>query len=193
MNCHSTSHGTRVTQTHRYKTAILSVAMASLALPAVADTLRFEYTGLLQEWTVPADVTSLTLSLWGAGGGGYNPVSPGAAGAYVTGDLAVTPGSVLTFAVGRGGVPAVSQIGGAAGGLGGGGAGGNGGDGAPAYGFAGALDPGLGGASGGRFYQAGQNGGIVISYTFSPVPEPATNAAVLGVAVAGRALWRRRR
>lgn len=71
----------------------------------------FNYTGTNQTYTVPAGVTSLIVSVWGAGGGGGNSsfnnpnTCNGGGGAFVTGTLAVTPGQVLTLTVGGGGVP----------------------------------------------------------------------------------------
>ena len=52
----------------------------------------------------PAGVTSITVHLWGAGGGGgFGTDALGGAGAYVTGTLAVAAGETLRVIVGRGG------------------------------------------------------------------------------------------
>jgi gliding motility-associated-like protein len=70
--------------------------------------------GPATSWTVPPCVTSLSIVIHGAQGGG----SAGGMGASLTGNLAVTPGQVLTISVG-------CQPTGVAGGTGGGGAGQN--------------------------------------------------------------------
>jgi hypothetical protein len=70
--------------------------------PLTAQT--FQYTGSLQTFTVPSGITSLSVSVWGAGGGynGYYGAGAGA-GSYLRGTLAVTAGQVLSFVVGPGG------------------------------------------------------------------------------------------
>ncbi len=75
----------------------------------------YTYTGSIQTFTVPANVYTLTVYLWGAGGGsGYSTTTtgnlgPGGGGAYVTGDIAVTPNQVLYILVGQGGKCATSS------------------------------------------------------------------------------------
>jgi len=54
-------------------------------------------------FTVPDGVTSLSVKLWGAGGGGGLRGAAGGAGAFVSGRIDVTPGEVLTLHVGAGG------------------------------------------------------------------------------------------
>lgn len=59
-------------------------------------------------WTVPANVYNISVEAWGAGGGGSKGYSNlkgtgGGGGAYASGTLAVTPGSVVTITVGNGG------------------------------------------------------------------------------------------
>lgn len=54
------------------------------------------------QWTVPSGVTSVRAKLWGAGGAAGDD-GVGGAGAFVTGDIAVTPGEVLTLVVPGGG------------------------------------------------------------------------------------------
>lgn len=58
----------------------------------------FDYTGAEQSFVVPAGVTSLTIKLWGSGGG-----QRGSSGAFVSGTLAVTAGEALVLLVGQGG------------------------------------------------------------------------------------------
>ena len=83
-----------------------------------------------QTFTVPAGISSLSVKLWGAGGGGvdagyYPNQSGGASGGYTTGALAVTPAQVLTLVVGQGGTYGNSVGGSTSSTYGGGGAGGN--------------------------------------------------------------------
>ena len=68
----------------------------------------FTYTGADQTYVVPAGITTMTVTLWGAGGG--SSISPagggnqvGGAGACLTGTLLVTPGETLTIIVGQAG------------------------------------------------------------------------------------------
>lgn len=83
----------------------------------------FTYTGADQTFTVPADVYSLTIKAWGAGGGGTNGTTGqgnGGAGGYTTGLLSVIPGDVLTIVTGGAGrIKSIVAT------YGGGGAGGN--------------------------------------------------------------------
>ncbi len=75
-------------------------------------------------WTVPAGATSISVQAWGGGGGGggsnsnNNRGSGGGSGAYCAkSNITVTPGQVITLAVGAGGTAGAS--GGGAGGAGG--------------------------------------------------------------------------
>ena len=84
-----------------YDTSALIFQNATItANSAASGTNTFTYTGSAQSYTVPAGVTSVTVKMWGAGGG--NGGSSGA-GAYLTGSLAVTPGQVLSLIVGGSG------------------------------------------------------------------------------------------
>ena len=72
-------------------------------------TTTLTYTGSLQTFVVPAGVTSVTLYMWGAGGGTAYSYSgfvnySGGAGAMVQGVYSVTPASTLYVVVGKGGV-----------------------------------------------------------------------------------------
>lgn len=75
-----------------------------LGLNGQATTVTFNYTGAAQTWTVPPCVTSISVDVRGAEGGGPT----GGNGARVTHpSLAVTPGQVLQINVGgAGGQPA---------------------------------------------------------------------------------------
>jgi hypothetical protein len=65
----------------------------------------FYSVGSNQTFTVPANVSQITVSMWGAGGGGGTNISyVGGPGAYITGTLAVTAGQVLTLIVGSPGI-----------------------------------------------------------------------------------------
>ena len=110
-----------------------SLQPASVVTYTVAVTQTFNYTGSSQLYTVPSGVTSLTVSLSGAGGGGAdrgpsafgtNFSATGGAGALVSGVLTVTPGQKLTFIVGGGGGYSTTAYSSTPGGFGGGGAGG---------------------------------------------------------------------
>jgi hypothetical protein len=110
-----------------------SLQPASVVTYTVAVTQTFNYTGSSQLYTVPSGVTSLTVSLSGAGGGGAdrgpsafgtNFSATGGAGALVSGVLTVTPGQQLTFIVGGGGGYSTTPYSSTPGGFGGGGEGG---------------------------------------------------------------------
>lgn len=71
---------------------------------ATSFSSNFSYTGANQSFTVPTGVTSVQVSLWGAGGaGGYNG-GGGGAGCFVQGVLTVSAGQTYTLVVGQGGV-----------------------------------------------------------------------------------------
>ena len=98
---------------------IVSMAVAVTALPAEAagcvslsggrTECTFDYTGGVQQFTVPAGVTSLGVDLLGAPGGddphddGRDDVA-GGKGAHVQARLAVTPGQILDVVVGQEGI-----------------------------------------------------------------------------------------
>jgi hypothetical protein len=78
--------------------------------PAVTTpgTVVYAFTAGDQMFKVPADVTSVTVKMWGAGGGGggaggWNEGFRGGGGGYTTGTISVTPGETLTVVVGQGG------------------------------------------------------------------------------------------
>ena len=140
-------------------------------------TQTFTYTGAAQSFTVPPGVTSMTVKLWGAGGGAASYKAnggSGGSGAYVTGTLSVTPGQALTIIVGGGGGASTNVTTAAPGGYGGGGNGGSSGN---AYGGGGGggrsaiqitagtdnVTAGGGGGGGGyapNYYPSGGGGGI---------------------------------
>ena len=70
----------------------------------VSDTSSTNsYTGANQTFTVPAGITSITFTGWGAGGGGGAPGGIGGGGGFISGNVTVTPGEVLDVKVGGGG------------------------------------------------------------------------------------------
>lgn len=75
----------------------------------IVTTTTFDYTGADQTYTVPAGVYSVNVKEWGGGGGGGNAGGwsygfAGGGSGYTDGDIAVTPGQVLTVMAGGGGV-----------------------------------------------------------------------------------------
>lgn len=134
-------------------------------------TVTFVYTGAQQSITVPAGVTSLTISASGAGGNG-NGGAAGGAGGLASGDLAVTGGEVIYVYVGGAGAVGGAGVAGAGGFNGGGpsstqpaGVGGGGGGGASDIRQGGTglanrkLVAGGGGGGSGGGVAAGQAGG----------------------------------
>lgn len=81
----------------------------------------YNYTGATQTFTVPAGVTSIEVTLKGGQGGrgghdSQGTPTPGGYQGVVTGTIAVTPGQVLTVAVGGGGGTGASSTNNAGGG-----------------------------------------------------------------------------
>ena len=100
-------------------------AMAATASPWCANgtcTVTFATPGTGQSFTVPAGVSSLSVTLYGgAGGQNYQGDVPGGDGAEVTADVAVSPGDGMSVDVGgAGGTPSGGNLR-AAGGINGGG------------------------------------------------------------------------
>lgn len=69
---------------------------------SATTSVTYTFTGGVQTWTVPACVTSATIEVWGASGGGSNTGGSGQAGrgGYSKGTLAVTPGETYHIYVG---------------------------------------------------------------------------------------------
>lgn len=98
-----TSSVLRYDTTYRYDTSY-----------TIGSILRyFNYTGSPQTWTVPANVTTVGLSVWGAQGGdggkGTYTAGVGGNGGYAAGTLSVSPGDILTIIVGGMGQSAASH------------------------------------------------------------------------------------
>lgn len=97
-------------------TAVIGVAPALGDMGPSIVTETFGYTGTTATFTVPEGITQLTLSMKGAEGGqgggdsaGWPP--PGGYQGVVSGTILVTPGQVLTIAVGQGGANGTSGAG----------------------------------------------------------------------------------
>ena len=92
-------------------TAIVSLIIFNLQTsfsPAEAAVSSFSYSVSTQSFTVPAGVTSVTVSMRGGAGGkggtdGYAGGTPGRFVGLIQGTINVTPGQVITVAVGQGG------------------------------------------------------------------------------------------
>lgn len=102
----------------RSTVSLLSLVFAMVACSqlAVGQTQTYNTPGTYS-FTVPAGVTSITVSAWGAGGAGGGVVGNnnnprggggGEAGSFVRGTMAVTPGTVYTVVVGSGGTGSTS-------------------------------------------------------------------------------------
>ena len=66
----------------------------------IAVVQTFSYTGAMQSFTVPSDVTSISVTVCGAQGQSNAQAVLGGLGGQVTGTLAVTPSEVLYAFVG---------------------------------------------------------------------------------------------
>jgi titin len=117
----------RVSRRVAHATAAVLVVLSTLTplvgLASASTTLSqtFNYTGSTQTFTVPDGVTSLTVTLTGGqggrgGGDSQGSPTPGGYRGVVTGTIDVTPGQVLTVAVGGGGGTGTSSQGSAPGG-----------------------------------------------------------------------------
>jgi len=80
------------------------------------NSIRYDYTGAIQTFTVPEDVTRITVELHGAQGGLSSGLYPGGKGAKIVCDFEVTEGAVYDVYVG--GQPAGAPGGWPNGGLG---------------------------------------------------------------------------
>ncbi len=84
---------------------------------AVVGSTTFNYTGTLQTFTVPVGVTMITVDATGAQGGSVTVscAATGGLGARIVGDVAVTPGEVISIMVGQQGFTNGSDAGGGGG------------------------------------------------------------------------------
>jgi len=88
------------------------ITLATTSQPTFVTTFAYNGTtqinGSVQSWVCPTGVTSVSVYVWGAAGGGAYPGTgvSGGAGALVTGTWAPTPGTTYYIAVGAGGTAA---------------------------------------------------------------------------------------
>ncbi len=61
------------------------------------DSVVFEYTGSIQNWTVPSGVSSITIKAWGAEGGS----TAGGDGAYIEATVSTSPGTTYDVFAGQ--------------------------------------------------------------------------------------------
>ena len=85
-----------------------SAVATATAANGTTITNTYTYTGAIENFTIPANVTSITMTVNGAGGGGggadSSPVpTAGITYGVVSGTIAVTPGQVISIGVGSGG------------------------------------------------------------------------------------------
>ena len=103
---------------------LLLVLFTAISVRTQAQTTTYNYTGGVQTYIVPAGVTTITVDVIGAQGGGRECVltnfqSRGGCGGRVQATINVTPGHVLDVYVGGGGVGGSGAVTGGAGGWGG--------------------------------------------------------------------------
>ena len=82
---------------------ISQLVFQTVPTTATTFTSNFSYTGSDQTFTVPTGVTTIQVTLWGAGGGGSGNSGVGGAGAFVQGLLSVQAGQTYKIVVGQGG------------------------------------------------------------------------------------------
>jgi hypothetical protein len=81
-----------------------SLAIVNPCNPVIDQCDVYQYTGAVQQWTVPSGVDTIRVKMWGgAGGGGPYLGDIGGGGGYTQFELAVTPGESLEISVGQGG------------------------------------------------------------------------------------------
>ncbi|MBL1120755.1 hypothetical protein JK364_52140 [Streptomyces sp. 110] len=80
-----------------------AIAQATSApLAPYTHIRRFDYSGGVQDFTVPPGVTTINARCWGGGGAG---AGTGGGGGFATGDITVVPGETLRVVVDLGGGP----------------------------------------------------------------------------------------
>lgn len=115
--------------THPYANSPLSLSLRLSNQIATSQTRTFTATGSIQTLTIPPGVSVLKFYMWGAGGGNQDNSSTirsdgGGSGAYLEGNIFVTPGTILNIIVGvcggtglANGGGAISRYGGSGGGF----------------------------------------------------------------------------
>jgi gliding motility-associated-like protein len=150
-----------------------SLAIVNPCNPLINQCDVYQYTGAVQQWTVPSGVDTLRIKMWGAaGGGGSDPTNnAGGGGGFSELVVAVIPGQVLDITVGGGGKRAIGGVGGIGGwpngGNGGSGnrpdGGGGGGGGRSEVAIAGITYGIAGGGGGGAYNRSGGGGGGTVA------------------------------
>src|ERR1700679_3081096 len=98
-------------------TKILTLLVGSAACVTIGNAQTFNYTGSLQNLTVPACADSATITAYGAqGGGDASPDAFGGMGAEIKGTFKVTPGNILAIMVGQQGMVDIANGAGGGGG-----------------------------------------------------------------------------
>ncbi|MFA6458305.1 MAG: LamG-like jellyroll fold domain-containing protein [Patescibacteria group bacterium] len=91
-----------------YYTLNATFSDSVMSATTITSTTNFAYTGAVQSYTVPAGVTSITITGRGAGGGHMPGSGDGGAGGLSTGTISVTPGATYYIVVGGAGRDVVS-------------------------------------------------------------------------------------
>jgi hypothetical protein len=92
------------------RTDVSSSDNVTINVPSSTTPNTFGYTGAIQSYTVPSDVTNIRIKCWGAAGGNSSNYQNGGVGGYAQGDVEVTPGETLYVAVGQGGIGGTTTI-----------------------------------------------------------------------------------
>ena len=130
--------------------------------------------GSTTTWVVPAGVYSITVYLWGAGGGASycsHDCGGGGTGGYVSGELIVLPTETLTVVSGAGGCGNCNN------------GGGNGGGGSAIYRSGSTMLAAAGGGGGGSYahdYDAGESGGWALGTSINGTTGSNTNSLIPG-------------
>jgi len=92
-----------------YTTPSISSNTTFYAEAAYNSTQTFNYTGAVQTFVVPNNITSIDIETWGAQGGSPQ-ASVGGKGGYAKGTLTVTPGETLNIYVGGKGLAGTTAV-----------------------------------------------------------------------------------
>jgi gliding motility-associated-like protein len=106
-----------LTTTCGFDTLFTDVAILNPCNPVIDQCDVYQYTGAVQQWTVPSGVDTIRVKMWGAAGGGGPDLTnnAGGGGGYTEAVIPVNAGQVIEIYVGGGGIAADIQIGGAGG------------------------------------------------------------------------------
>ncbi|MBL4592385.1 MAG: T9SS type A sorting domain-containing protein [Flavobacteriales bacterium] len=82
--------------------SLFLIVLGITSTVSFGQTTTLNYTGAIQNYTVPVGVTSISIETWGAQGGNNIALNvDGGLGAYMKGDFVVTPGQVIQVLVGQ--------------------------------------------------------------------------------------------